>query len=178
MLVASSERLETIEKELQRTPHFVGQTAALGVEEKSRKDFAVLVIVVRFIEDHVELVRTSGKLASTLPSVAVRNETPAAGSAILRVQELIADLKITVAIQRIKAGTSQVVVNLERKDGEPLNTGRVTLALAENELASYRARGGKAVFEDVCPGDYTVGLSESGTHIGTIRLTIHPEKES
>jgi hypothetical protein len=131
----------------------------------------VFDFVVRLVKGSIELISTSARVIP-MASPALRGEVkPAAGNA-LQVEHEVGRFRVAVELDLREAGTCQVIANVREETGEPVEGVRLSLSAGEREQASFLTRGGVVVFDSIAPGEYSIAISESGTLVGRIRLSL------
>ncbi len=154
-------------------PQRVIDRAMALVRPPERESF--LDLVVRVVRDSIELVSTTGSLVFAPVPVAVRGRAQAAESNILQVEKELGKFKVSVEVERVEAGMCQVAVKVTGRDGKPSEGIRVSLISGKREQASFLTRQGRAVFDGISRGEYSLTLPEPHGSAGTIRLRIEEE---
>jgi len=169
-LVAAHKAME--ETEAETVPRrLIEKAMALVQPSKGGEEFFDLA--VRLVSDFVELVSTTGQQVETLGAMPVTRATEKSSEAsIIKIQKTIGKYKVTVEVEHADTGLCEVVVGIEEEGGQPAEGLRVGLISGSREQASYLIQKGVAVFDKISRGQYNLPVSESGTPLGVIRLSI------
>lgn len=134
----------------------------------------VLEVVVRWLKDSIELVRTTGQWIAPLTPVpaGVRGRAQSSDTGVLQVEKQLGEFRLGVEIERVESDTCQVAVQLVGKEGKLANNLRVSLFSGGREQASYLTKKGEAVFERIPRGVYDLKISDSGIPIGVVKLAM------
>ena len=143
---------------------------ALVLPARGEPDF--LELVVRLVKDSIELVTTSGQLASATAPAEIRGKGKSPDGGILQVEKELEKFRITVEVERTEAELCQVAVKVKPKAGSVADGIRLSLVCEGREQASYLARQGGAIFDRIPPGEYRLAVSQAGRPVGSMRLTI------
>jgi hypothetical protein len=146
--------------------HLVQKAMALVQRKQPLFDLAV-----RLVKDSIELIRTSARVVPA-PAVALRSAAKPSEANALQVEQEVGRFRIAVELELSEPGTCQVVANVTEETGAPAEGVRLSLNSGEREQASFLTRGGIVVFDRIAPGEYSIAVSESGTHVGRIRLSL------
>jgi len=156
---------ETVPKQL------IERAMALVRPSKGAEEFFDLA--VRLASDFAELVSTSGQRVKPPGMLPVtRAGVKSSEVNFIKVQKIIGKYKVTVEVEHVDTGLCEVVVGIEEEEGQPAEGLRVGLNSGKREQASYLTQQGRAVFERIPRGEYNLPVSESGTPLGVIRLSI------
>lgn len=131
-----------------------------------------LDLVVRLLNDSIELVSTSGRSIPTTVPIGIRGKPRPLQATLLRVEKEMGKLKVAVEVERVEAGLCAVVVRVEEGAGRAAEGIRLTLFSGSREQASYLTRQGETVFDRIRLGNYNLAVLDSGVLLGTIRLRI------
>lgn len=151
-------------------PPLIAKAMALVAEKENLFDLAV-----RLVGNSIEMIRTSGRVVPAAAPV-LRGEAVAAPANMLEVEQEVGRFKISVELDLSEAGLCQVVASVKEESGLPAEDVRLSLSSDDREHASFLTRGGVVVFDRIAPGEYSIAVSESGTHIGKIRLNLMMER--
>jgi hypothetical protein len=148
-------------------PERVVQKAMALVERRE----PVFDLAVRFVKDTIELISTS---ASVIPMTvpATRNLAKPSQANALHVEQELGRFRIAVELEIGQSGTCQVTANVTESTGAPAEGLRMSLKSGDREQASFLTRGGIVVFDGIAPGEHSIAVSESGTHVGRIRVSL------
>ena len=129
-------------------------------------------LAVRLVRDSIELISTSGRVTSAPLQAAVRGKVEPSKGSVLQLEKEVGRFKVAVELDLIEAGMCQVIVSVKEEGGRPAEGIRLSLVSRGREQASFLTRGGVVVFDRIPPGEYSISLSDSGTPVGTIRLSL------
>jgi hypothetical protein len=132
-------------------------------------------LVARLFHKSIELIETSGRIVS-MPLPVVRGAAKAGFPNALQVEQKVGRFRIAVEIEVSEPETCQIVANVTEDTGLPAEGVRLSLNSDEREHASFLTRGGIVVFDRIAPGEYSIAVSESGTSIGRIKLSLMLER--
>jgi hypothetical protein len=136
---------------------------------------SLLEITVRLVRGSIELIATSARVLPAPVAVLRGEELPSQGD-MLRVEQEVGRFRVSVDLDLSEAGTCQVVADVREASGEPAEGIRLSLNSGEREQASFLTRRGVVVFDRIAPGEYSIAVSEAGTHVGRIKLNLMLEK--
>ncbi|HXV79349.1 MAG TPA: hypothetical protein VEG60_05690 [Candidatus Binatia bacterium] len=131
----------------------------------------VFRLVVRLVRGSIELISTSARVI-TQPTPALRGEAKPAEGNSLQVEHEVGRFRVAVELDLSEAGICQVVANVREQAGEPAEGVRLSLSSGDREQASFLTRAGIVVFDRIAPGEYSIAVSESGTVVGKIKLSL------
>jgi len=134
----------------------------------------VVELVVRLVQDAVELVSSAGEwmVPLTTQPVFARGKAGPSAASILQVEQELDGHPVTVEVEQVESGICQVAINVAAADGTPEDGVRLTLLAGDREQASYLTRQGEAVFEGIAKGNYDLTISKGTANLGTIKLKI------
>jgi hypothetical protein len=161
---AQSEDLENIPRRL------IESALALIPGRKTLFD-----LTVRLVRGSIELIETSARVIPA-PVAVLRGEALPAQGNMLQVEQEVGRFRVSVELDLTEAGTCQVVADVREPSGEPAEGVRLSLSSGEREQASFLTRHGVVVFDRIAPGEYSIAVSEAGTHVGRIKLNLMLEK--
>jgi Putative zinc-finger len=177
-IVAAAERSDLLSKNPQSLQGYVLRKA-LDLEQPQKppplpENETAFDIVLRVLEDAVELVRSWGDWVQPLPTVvpAVRGRPLASRQGGVLLEKEIGAYKVELDIEQIKTMRCQIGIKLNEKYGKPAEDVRVSLSGGEYELESYLTRQGRAAFDGIPPGEYGLTVSDRHGSVETIRLKI------
>jgi hypothetical protein len=151
---------------MQRVPQQLMDKAMGLVEGKE----TLFDLAVRLVRDSIELISTSGRVASAPVPAAIRRGPKLSEGSILQLEKEVGRFNVAVELELVEAGMCQVVVSVKDEGGRPAEGIRLSLVSGGREQASFLTRRGVVVFDRIPPGEYSISLSDSGTPVGTIRL--------
>ena len=180
-LVAAAERSDLLSKNPRSLPDYLLRKAVdLGQAAKSPtvpETDTAFDVVLRVLENAVELVKSWGDWVQPLPALApaVRCRPPAFRQGAVLLEKELGIYKVELDIEQIKSMRCQIGIKLNEKHGKPAEDIRVSLSTGKYELGSYLTRQGRAVFDEIPPGEYGLAVSDRHGSVGTIRLKIAGE---
>ncbi len=133
-------------------------------------------LAVRLVKDSIELVSTSGRVASAPVPAAIRRGPKLSEGSILQLEKEVGRFRVAVEMDLKEPGVCQVVANVTEESGEPAEGVRLSLSAGDREQASFLTRGGVVVFDRIAPGEYIIAVSEAGNAVGRIRLNLMLER--
>lgn len=145
---------------------------AMALVPSSEQGHMFLDLVVRMVQDSLELVGTSGHSTLAPARVGIRGRAKSVGASILRVEKELGSLKVAVEVEHTEPEFCQVGVKVKQQGGGPAEGIRVSLISHDREQASYLARQGEIVFDRIPQGEYNLAVFVSGSPAGTIRLKL------
>jgi hypothetical protein len=157
-----------------------GLLQALKKRLSERISENILEIDLLLKDRALELLNTTGEIfpgEEIIPDAVFRAGKPVEFRGQLIVCNDFKDVRIELRIENKHNRHARVSVLLkDRPDRRPVrNDSRVTLAREGIELESYCIDSGRACFEDVAPGSYTVAISIDNKVIASVFLKMHPE---
>ena len=133
-------------------------------------------ILVKFAADFVEVLKnTGGRTQYFAPAFASARSGKTGKSNLVACAENVGGIDTEIEIERVDAGLGEVKVVLKEGGGIPIPPVRVTIKSGNNELASYVAQEGTAVFERLPIGNYDILISRRGVSLGEIALMMKGE---
>lgn len=153
--------------EMERVPQRLIEKAMGMVEGKEN----LFDLVVRFVKGSIELIQTSARVMPVAVPV-VRGAAKSAEGNALQVEKEVGRFRVAVELELIEGGVCQVVANVTEEQGKPAEGIRLSLSSEGREQASFLTREGKVLFDRIPPGEYSIAVSESGTHVGRIKLSL------
>lgn len=147
------------------------------IAQQQNFSVAFLEIVLGFSDKTIDIIKTSGDILfgqefAPLPVLRSRNIKDF-GREVIIVKDL-GTIKTEIEIENKANHNAKVAVKLTDKNtGRPAEGLRITLLRKEEELESYIAHAGKAVFDDVLVGSYIFEVSSTELIIGKILLNIN-----
>jgi hypothetical protein len=148
-------------------PHRLIQQAMALVEPKER----LFDLAVRLARGALELISTTGRIIP-IPVPVMRAETTAVAANAVQVEHDVGRFRIVVELEIGDPGTCRVTANVTEPTGAPAEGVRLSLNSADREHASFLTRAGIVVFDRIAAGEYSIAVSESGTHVGRIKLSL------
>jgi hypothetical protein len=145
---------------------------AMALVPSSRVESDILQLVVQLAKDSLDLISTSGEVLLPPAPAAIRGKETGRTSGIVQVSKQLEKFTITVEVERTENEFSQVSVSVIPTQRTLADGLRFSLMSGGREQASYLARQGAATFDRVPPGEYELALSDSGTPLGGVQLTI------
>ena len=145
------------------------------VRELVSKKETLFDVAVRLVEGSIQLVRTTARIMPA-PAPVLRGAAPESPGNMLQVKQEVGRFKVSVELDLSEAGLCQVVANVKEESGKGVEGVRLSLSSGEREHASFLTREGVVVFDRIAPGEYSIAVSESGNHIGKIRLNLMMER--
>jgi hypothetical protein len=178
--VAAAERFDLLSKNRQSIPANLLRKAVdleqPGKPQTLPETETAFDIVLRVLEDAVELVKSWGDWVQPLPAQArVRGRPPALRQGGVLLEKEIGSYKVELDVEQIKSMRCQIGIKLNEKQGKPAEDVRVILSTGKYELGSYLTRQGRAVFDEIPPGEYDLAVSDRHGSVETIRLKITGE---
>jgi len=132
-------------------------------------------LAVRLVGGSIQLVSTTARIMPA-PAPVLRGVAPESAGNMLQVEQEVGRFKVAVELDLSEAGVCQVIANVKEDSGEPAEGVRLSLSSGDREHASFLTRAGIVVFDRISPGEYSIAVSESGNHIGKIRLNLMMER--
>jgi hypothetical protein len=132
-------------------------------------------LAVRLVGGSIQLVRTTARIMPA-PAPVLRGAAPESPGNMLQVEQEVGRFKVAVELDLGEAGVCQVIANVKEESGKGVEGVRLSLSSGEREHASFLTREGVVVFDRIAPGEYSIAVSESGNHIGKIRLNLMMER--
>jgi hypothetical protein len=155
------------EHEIARVPQRLIEKAMGLVEEKK----TLFDLVVQLVKGSIDIIQTSGRVMPVAVPM-VRGATKPAQGNIVQVEKEVGRFRVAVELELIESGTCQVVANVTEEEGKPAEGIRLSLSSEGREQASFLTRDGKVLFDRITPGEYSIAVSESGTPVGRIKLSL------
>lgn len=154
-------------------PSESAREAALVAMKRSRE--GLFDVAVRLVKDTIRLIGEAVPDGGVMAPAAVRGG--AAPSSLVSTTRSMNGLRVGLDIENLGDGTAEVVVTANRKDdGNPVKGLRASMFRSGRELLSVMMADGRAVFEDVEPGAYTINLTARGFCVADIELDIQEEQ--
>lgn len=144
-----------------------------------KAEFPLLEIILALKEKTIDLIKTSGDILFgqefvALPVLRSRNIKDFGGEVII-VKDL-EQIKTEIEIENKANYNAKITVKLiDINTGKPKEGLRLTLIRGEQELESYIAESGKAVFDNVLADKYSIEISSPELIIGKVLLEIKKE---
>jgi hypothetical protein len=180
-LTDASDRLSMVAQSLRPTPARLLARAmdlgkVLGGESPQiDEEEGLLEIVVRWVNDSLELVRTSGQWTFATASQPVRRGDTPAQTGTLQVEKKIGKFSVTVEVRHMERGLFRVIVRV-MENAKLADRIRVSLLSGKREQASFLARQGKVLFDRISVGSYHLIILEAGAPVGKIRLKVEDSR--
>mgnify|MGYP001607286982 FL=1 len=148
-----------------------------GATEKNEP--VLLEIILAFKDKVIDLIRTSGDVLygqefAPLPVLRSRNIKDF-GQEVIIVED-IGNIKAEIEIENKANYIARITVKLtDINTGKPSEGLRVSLIRQEQEIESYIAEAGQAVFDNILADNYSLEISSPELIIGKILLEIKKE---
>lgn len=160
-------------EELIFLPEFLTRRARNLVSERFGTN--VLQVIAKFSDKAIEALRVVGETFCEVkpqPVFALRGQD----SELVTVQSVsknFGGFRVEIEIVRQKADLNKIIFKvMDDQTKSPVSDLRVTLMDRETELESYIAQNGKAIFENIKPGNYIIQISGITDPIGMIMLEL------
>lgn len=138
----------------------------------------VLELFIKFTDKAIEVVRTTGDVLSggqLQPAYVLRGKDTKLTStqSIIKVFD---NIKVEIEVSRQREELNKLILKVKDDQTEtPINDLRATLIEKSIELESYITQNGKAIFENIKPGKYSIRISKVRNPIGVIALELNKE---
>lgn len=151
----------------------------VSVEVAEKNEPVLLKIILAFKDKAIDLINTSGDVLygqefAPLPVLRSRNIKDF-GQEVIIVED-IGNIKAEIEIENKANYIARITVKLtDINTGKPSEGLRVSLIRQEQEIESYIAEAGQAVFDSVLADNYSLEISSPELIIGKIILEIKKE---
>jgi hypothetical protein len=143
-------------------------------QEKAQSGFMEIILGLR--EKTVDLVKASGDILfgqEVAPLSVLRGRNVKDFGQEVVIVKHLGEIKVEAGLENRANYTARVTVKLsEIKTSKPVEGLRITLIRAGQDIESYIAEAGKAVFDNVSVGSYVIEISTPESIIGKIMLEI------
>jgi len=151
----------------------------VSVEVAEKNEPVLVKIILAFKDKAIDLIKTSGDVLygqefAPLPVLRSRNIKDF-GQEVIIVED-IGNIKAEIEIENKANYIARITVKLtDINTGKPSEGLRVSLIRQEQEIESYIAEAGQAVFDSVLADNYSLEISSPELIIGKIILEIKKE---
>lgn len=136
----------------------------------------LLEIVLSIKQKFLEIVKTSGDIIvdnEIIPLPVLRSRQIRELREELAVVKEFQDIRIKLNIEKKEKGIVKItILFFDKKTNMPLKDLRVSLLKGNIELESYGVDKGKAVFDNVSFGKYSLLISHKNKELGLVKLEI------
>lgn len=129
-------------------------------------------VVARLVTDSIELVSSSARVIPAPVPATVRGGAKPPEGSVLQVEKEVGRFRVAVELELVEAGMCQVIANVTEERGRPADGIRLSLSSEGREQASFLTRDGRVLFDRISPGEYSIAVSDSGTPVGRIKLSL------
>ena len=161
-------------EEKREVPEFLVKKAKDLVKPKALPNILNLILALK--EKALQILESNGDVIldnEIIPVPVLRSRQISEFPEEIRLIKEFNDIKVTVYIQRRDKHKVRINLNLVNKISlTPLEDLRLALIKDTQELESYEAVAGNAVFENVGFGQYSIKITRKDEELGAINLEI------
>jgi len=162
-------------KEHEVPPYLVAKVKEL-MPETEYED--LLDAVVEFVEDVVQVIKTTGTILTSQPELKTVGVSAFRGgdeakNKVIEISKAVSNYLVDIKVIRIKKNLANLIVNIKnRKTRKPCSGERISLVYADREIRSSLTDMGSVEFDHIKLEDYKVKVIHGGESRSIANLSL------